>query len=111
MVLTLQGAPNLMKNCKMSSVIYKSFAQLVLGLSHNTWALHRTESAFRNLLIQDLDKIMYYWDTDTYTMECKPMSFRDDRWDTACTLAQLTLLLTGANACTPHIVNAVWGKD
>ena len=29
----------------------------------------------------------------------------------ARTLAQLTLLLTGANACTPHIIEAVWGKD
>ena len=44
-------------------------------------------------------------------MECKPMSFRDDRWDMARTLARLTLLLTGANTCTPHIINAVWGED
>jgi hypothetical protein len=98
-------------NCKMSSENYKSFAQLVLGLNHNTWALHRTERAFRNLLIQDLDTIMYYWDTDNYTMDCKPMSYRDDRWDMARTLARLTLLLTGADACTPHIIDAVWGED
>jgi hypothetical protein len=47
-------------NCKMSSEHYKSFAQLVLGLNHNTWALHCTERAFRNLIIQDLDTVMYY---------------------------------------------------
>ncbi len=23
----------------------------------------------------------------------------------------LTLLLTGADACTPHIINSVWGDD
>ena len=29
----------------------------------------------------------------------------------ARTLARLTLLLTGANACTPRIVASVWGED
>ena len=29
----------------------------------------------------------------------------------ARTLVRLTLLLTGADACTPHIIDAVWGKD
>ncbi len=29
----------------------------------------------------------------------------------ARTLARLTLLLTGADACTPHIVASVWGED
>ena len=29
----------------------------------------------------------------------------------ARTLARLTLLLTSANACTQHIIDAVWGKD
>jgi hypothetical protein len=33
-------------NCKSSHDSYKSFARLVLGLNHNTWALHRTERAF-----------------------------------------------------------------
>jgi hypothetical protein len=56
---------------------------------------------------------MYYWDTNNYNynMTGKPMSYRDDQWDMAHTLARLTLLLTGANACTPHIIDAVWGKD
>ena len=29
----------------------------------------------------------------------------------ARTLARLTLLLTGADGCTPHIINSVWGAD
>ena len=29
----------------------------------------------------------------------------------ARTLARLTLLLTGADACTPHIIDDVWGED
>ena len=95
----------------MSSERYESFAQLILGLNHNMWALHRTKRAFSNLIIQDLDTVMYYWDTDSYTMTGKPMSYRNDRWDMVRTLVQLTLLLTGADACTPHIIDAVWGED
>lgn len=98
-------------NCKMSGEQYKLFARLVLGLSDSTWALSRTESAFRNLIIQDLDAVMYYWDTDTYTMDGRPMTYHNDKWDMARTLARLTLLLTGADACTPNIISAVWGAD
>ena len=29
----------------------------------------------------------------------------------ACTLDRLTLLLTGADVCTPHIIDNVWGED
>jgi len=98
-------------NCKMSRELYKSFARLVLGLNNNSWALHRTERAFRNLIIQDLDALMYYWDTDDYTIAGVPMTYRDTRWDMARILARLTLLLTGADACTPYIVASVWGED
>jgi hypothetical protein len=63
-------------NCRMPREIYNSFARLVLGLNQDTWALNRTESAFRNLIIQDLDAIMYYWDTDDYVARV-PMTFRD----------------------------------
>lgn len=98
-------------NCKMSNEHYKTFARLVLGIDDNTWALCRTEFAFRNLIIQDLDAVMYYWDTDNYTMDGRPMSYRNDQWDMARTLARLTLLLTGADACTPTIIDEVWGAD
>jgi len=39
------------------------------------------------------------------------MSYQGDRWDMARTLARITLLLTGAEACTPRIVASVWGED
>jgi len=54
-----------------------------LGLYYDTWALHCTERTFRNLIIQDLDTIMYYWDSDIFNMDCKPISHRGDRWDMA----------------------------
>ncbi len=66
-------------NCKMSSKKYRSFAQLILGLNHNTWALARTKRAFRNLIIQYLDAIMYYWDTNSYNMVGMPMSYCDEK--------------------------------
>jgi hypothetical protein len=52
--------------------------------------------------------MMYYWDTDNY-VNGAPVLLPDDRLDMACILARLTLLLTGADACTPHIINSVWG--
>ena len=39
------------------------------------------------------------------------MSYRGDHWDMARTLVRLTLLLIGANVCTPRIVASVWGED
>jgi len=71
-VLPPQGALNsTMKQAssKMSHNHYKSFCRLVLGLYYDTWALHHTERAFQNLIIQDLDTIMYYWDSDIYNMD------------------------------------------
>ncbi len=94
----------------MPREIYRSFTRLVLGLDHDTWAHYRTEGAFCNLIIQDLDAIMYYWDTDDYIAGF-PITYRNTRWDMARILARLTLLLTGAKACTPNIVASVWGED
>jgi hypothetical protein len=54
--------------------------------------------------------MMYYWDTDNY-INGAPVLLPDDHLDMACILARLTLLLTGADACTPHIINSVWGDD
>jgi hypothetical protein len=97
-------------NCKMSKEIYTSFGLLVLGLNHDSWATACTERAFRNLLIQDVDAMMYYWDTDNY-INGAPVLLPDGCLDMARILARLTLLLTGADACTPHIINSVWGDD
>ncbi len=53
---------------------------------------------------------MYYWDTGNY-VNGAPVLLPDDHLDMACILARLTLLLTGADACTPHIINSVWGDN
>jgi hypothetical protein len=68
------------------------------------------EAAFNNLLIHALDAIMYYLDTNTYYRNA-PISLPGDLKDMATIFACLTLLLVGANACTPHIINSVWGED
>ncbi len=54
--------------------------------------------------------MMYYFDTDIY-YNCQPISHPGDCKDMAKILARLTLLLVGANACSPHIINLVWGED
>jgi hypothetical protein len=94
----------------MSKEIYTSFGLLVLGLNHNSCATACTERAFRNLLIQDINTMMYYWDTNNY-VNSAPVLLPDNLLDMACILARLTLLLTGADACTPHIINSVWGDN
>jgi len=54
--------------------------------------------------------MMYYFDTDTYYKN-EPISLPGDLKDMAMIFACLTLLLVGADACTPHIINSVWGED
>ena len=54
--------------------------------------------------------MMYYFDTDTYYKDV-PISFPGVRKDMATIFACLTLLLVGADACTPHIINSVWGEN
>ncbi len=97
-------------NCKMSQRLYTSFSLMVLGLDHNSWATTCTESAFRNLIFQDIDALMYYYDTDNY-VNSMPVSSPCNLFDMARIFARLTLLLVGADACTPHIINSVWEAD
>jgi hypothetical protein len=73
-------------NCKMSKKIYTSFGLLVLGLNHDSWATACTERAFCNLLIQDIDTMMYYWDTVNYVNGATAL-LPDDRLDMARILA------------------------
>jgi hypothetical protein len=94
----------------MLKALYKAFCHHVLGLTSDSWALHRTETAFRNLIIQDLDAMMFYFDTDCYNVNQVPFSYPGDSKE-ARILARLTLLLVGANGCTTHIINSVWGED
>jgi hypothetical protein len=96
-------------NCKMSKDQYQAFTQLVLGLDDDTWANHRTECAFCNLIIQDLDMILHYFDTDWQACG-RPISPPGDITGMAIILAWITLLLVGANACTPCIINMCGGK-
>lgn len=89
---------------------YRTFSWLVLGLDDETWANHRTESALCNLILQVLDALLYYFDTDWRVLD-KPMSLPREITDMAIILAWITLLLFGADTCTPRIINKVWGKD
>jgi hypothetical protein len=98
-------------NCKMPKALYKAFCHHVLGLPPNSWASHQTETAFRNLIIQDLDAMMFYYNTNCYNVNQVPFSYPGDQKDMARILARLTLLLVGADACTTHIINSMWGED
>ena len=66
--------------------------------------------AFKNLILHDLNVMTYYFDTDTYYKN-EPISLPGDLKDMATIFARLTLLLIGADACTPHIIISVWGED
>ncbi len=97
-------------NCNMSVVQYRNFSRMVLGIHDDSWAGHGTEGAFCNAIRQDLDVMLYYYDTD-WQVNGKPVSLPGDLMDMATILARITLLLIGADACTPHIINQVWGAD
>ena len=97
-------------NCKMPHSLYHIFCTSILGLPSDSWAITRSEAVFKNLILHDLDAIMYYFDTDTYYNDV-PISLPGVRKDMATIFARLTLLLVGADACTPHIINSVWGED
>jgi hypothetical protein len=46
--------------------LYHIICTSILGLPSGSWAVTRTEAAFKNLLLHDLDTMMYYFDTYTY---------------------------------------------
>ena len=100
----------------MPHTLYRTFCELVLRLPSESWANTCLEAAFRNMLLQDLDAILHYYAV-TYTSPAsedgfdEPISLPGDQADMARLLARLTILLIGANACTPHIINLVWGEN
>jgi hypothetical protein len=51
-------------NCKMTKEQYRTFTQLVLGLDDETWAKYCTKSAFCNMILQNLDVMLYYFKID-----------------------------------------------
>ena len=55
--------------------------------------------------------MMFYYNTDIYDVNQVPFSYPGDRKDMARILPRLTLLLVGADTCTTHIINFVWGED
>jgi hypothetical protein len=59
-------------NCKMSKEQYRVFTRLALGLDDNTWANQCTECAFRNLILQNLDAMLYYFNMD-WQVHSKPV--------------------------------------
>jgi hypothetical protein len=68
------------------------------------------------MLLQDLDAILHYYAV-SYSVPTsdngidKPILLPGNQADMAKIFARLTILLIGANACTPHIINSVWGKN
>jgi hypothetical protein len=78
-------------NCKMLHDLYRTFCTSVLGLPLDSWAATCTEAAFKNLLLHDIDAMMYYFDTDI-NYNCQPISHPGDCKDMAKILACLTLL-------------------
>jgi hypothetical protein len=83
---------------------------MVLGLDHDSWATTHTKSAFRNIILYNIDALIYYFDTDNY-VNSMPVSSPSNLTDMARILTRLTLLLIGVNACILHIIDSVWGAD
>jgi hypothetical protein len=54
--------------------------------------------------------MMYYFDMD-WQVSGKPVLLLGNITDMARILARITLLLVGADTCTPHIIKKVWGED
>jgi hypothetical protein len=65
---------------------------MVLRLDHNSWATTCTKSTFHNLIIEDIDALMYFYDTDKYVNSMSVSSPRN-LTDMVHILARLTLLL------------------
>ena len=98
-------------NCKMPHCHYRIFCTSIIGVPLDSWAITQLEAAFKNLILHDLNVMMYYFNTDTYYKN-EPISLPGDLKDMATIFApRLTLLLVGADTCTLHIINSVWGED
>ena len=97
-------------NCKIPHSLYRIFCSSILGLPSDSWAVTRLEAASENLILHNLNAMMYYPDTNTYYKN-EPISLTGDLKDMATIFTHLTLLLVGDDACTLHIINSVWGED
>ena len=96
--------------------LYRAFCALLLGLLPESWTNTCSKAAFRNMLLQDLDAILHYYAV-SYSVPTsdngidKPILLPGNQADMAKIFARLTILLIGADTCTPHIINSVWGKN
>ncbi len=81
---------------------------MVLGLDNETWANHCTESALRNMILQDLDALLYYFDTDWQT-NGTPILPPGDLKVIAIILAQLTLFYSLVPMPAPHTSSVKYG--
>jgi hypothetical protein len=92
-------------NCTMSQDEYNIFTLLVLGLrpdkNHGT---KRSESSFINMLLEDFVSLPNL--TAVFALN-KPT----DRKMLARILTRFVILLLGADALTPSIIQTVWGEN
>jgi hypothetical protein len=63
------------------------------------------------MLLKDLDTILLYHAVHYSLSSGEPVSLPGNCADMEKMLACLTILLIGTDACTPHIMNLVWGKN
>jgi hypothetical protein len=67
------------------------------------------------MLLHDIDTQLHYYNINYFTQSSaenlEPISLPGNHTDMAQILAHFTLLLVGADTCTPHTLNSVWGED
>ena len=92
-------------NCAMSLNEYTFFVTLILGLRPGeTHGTTRSTGSFVNMLLEDFVSLVNL--TAVF-----PLNKSFDRKALARILARFSILLLGADALTPTIVNQVWGQN
>jgi hypothetical protein len=92
-------------NCAMTKEKYVTFAIIVLGLCPGLQ--HGTRQTGRSLLNMLLNNFVTLTSLAAVYLLDKPT----DKRALACILAHFSLLMLGADALTPAIIERVWGQD
>ena len=76
--------------------------------------IHCSKKTFRNMLLHDIDALLHYYSINYFTClsttnNPEPISLPGDCSGMAQILANFTLLFIETDACTPHIIQSVWG--